>query len=274
MKRYVCLMALCLHFLLAVAQQPVRSLLLGVANDKTTCLVFPFTIVHVDRGTPDLLVQQVEAAKKMLLIKGAAPNFKPTSLTVVTEDGAVYPFNVCYEAAPANTVFEYGVRTPLASPLSPGGDSSLNIRSFQRYTNAILSKRPWLAGMKDSKWGIGARVTGIYSTGDVLFFRVKVKNSSTVDYESELFRFYIKDKKAGKRTAAQEVELKPLFTYGDATRVKAGEEKTIVWAFEKFTIPDAKHLFIQITEINGGRHLRLKVTNGKIVRAQPLNGKL
>ena len=41
----------------------------------------------------------------------------------------------------------------------------------------------------------------------------------------------------------------------------------VVVAVEKFTIPDAKLLRVQIMEKNGGRHLKLKVTNSKIVKA-------
>jgi hypothetical protein len=41
-------------------------------------------------------------------------------------------------------------------------------------------------------------------------------------------------------------------------------------ALEKFTIPDAKFLAIQIMEKNGGRHLFMKVNNRKIIRAIPL----
>ena len=35
----------------AQAQQP-----LGVSTDKTTALIFPFPISHVDRGTKDIIV--------------------------------------------------------------------------------------------------------------------------------------------------------------------------------------------------------------------------
>jgi hypothetical protein len=44
----------------------------------------------------------------------------------------------------------------------------------------------------------------------------------------------------------------------------------LVFALEKFTIPDAKYLAIQIMEKNGGRHLSMKINNRKIMQAIPL----
>jgi len=44
----------------------------------------------------------------------------------------------------------------------------------------------------------------------------------------------------------------------------------LVIALEKFTIPDAKFLAIQIMEKNGGSHLSMKIGNKKIMQAIPL----
>ncbi len=49
--------------------------------------------------------------------------------------------------------------------------------------------------------------------------------------------------------------------------VKAGDTNVIVVALPKFTIPDAKYLAIQIMEKNGGRNLKLKIGNKKILKA-------
>jgi hypothetical protein len=43
-----------------------------------------------------------------------------------------------------------------------------------------------------------------------------------------------------------------------------------VYAVPKFTIPDKKYLAIELMEKNGGRHLKVKVHNKKIVRAKLL----
>jgi hypothetical protein len=45
----------------------------------------------------------------------------------------------------------------------------------------------------------------------------------------------------------------------------------IVVALDKFTIPDAKYLAIEIGEKSGGRNLLMKVSNRKIIKALPLS---
>ena len=100
---------------------------------------------------------------------------------------------------------------------------------------------------------------------------MRMDNESPIDYDIDLLRFFIRDKKKGKRTAIQENELKPLYVVGNTSRVKGGSQNSIVVALEKFTIPDAKDLAIQIMEKNGGRHLLMKVKNNKIIKAISLS---
>jgi hypothetical protein len=54
---------------------------------------------------------------------------------------------------------------------------------------------------------------------------------------------------------------------GNNKQVKARQKNILVFVLEKFTIPDAKFLAIQIMEKNGGRHLLMKVNNRKIMQA-------
>ncbi|NCU04119.1 MAG: DUF4138 domain-containing protein, partial [Chitinophagaceae bacterium] len=65
MKRFVCLLCVCWYFVSAIAQ----TTSLQITTDKTTSLVFPFPIRHVDRGTKEVLVQLVKEVDHILLIK-------------------------------------------------------------------------------------------------------------------------------------------------------------------------------------------------------------
>ena len=68
MKRFVLLICGCWIIVSAFSQIPS----LAIATDKTTSLIFPFPIRHVDRGTKDVLVQQVKEATNILLVKAAS----------------------------------------------------------------------------------------------------------------------------------------------------------------------------------------------------------
>lgn len=268
MKRIVSVIFVSLIFLVTKAQQPFNSLSLGVATNKTTFLLFPFQILHIDRGTPDILIEQVNAAKNVLLVKAAAPEFQPTNLTIITEDGAVYAFNVHYDSLPVNTVFRFPMIA--LNPTYNAQGRQMNLQDLDFYSKMISSKKKTMNGIKDNKWDMQARVKGIFIKDDVIFYQLSLKNTSTVNYTADFIRFYIRDKKKSKRTASQEVELKPIYTYGMINNIPGEQEKNGVFAFEKFTIPEAKYLFIEVMEKNGGRNLTLRVSNKKIIKAKVL----
>lgn len=247
MKQFVCLVLLGWLFVSVKAQTS-----LCISTEKTTSLVFPFAILHVDRGTQLVLVQTVKESPTILLVKAAAKGFPETNLSVVTEDGSIYSFMVCYESNPAEWVYYLPV---------------IKKAALATYANGILDNPRTLRGVKDHHWDMLARVSGLYIKDDVVYFQLSLKNESPVDYDVDILRFYIRDKKKGKRTAIQENDCKPLYVAGNISHVKANTRSTIVVALDKFTIPDAKYLAVQVMENNGGRHLLMKVSNKKIMKA-------
>ncbi|MFW2477502.1 MAG: DUF4138 domain-containing protein [Sediminibacterium sp.] len=251
MKQIVCVICSCWLFVSAMAQ-PTS---LCVTTDKTTSLVFPFSILHVDRGTKDILVQPVEQAENILLVKAGLKDFPETNLSVFTSDGSVYTFKVCYDAAP--TLWTYYL------PINKKA-------TIATYANGILDNRRTVWGVRDNSWNIDAAVIGAYIKNDITYWQLRIINNSPVDYDIEVLRFYIRDKKKSKRTAVQENELKTLYLSGNHTQIKAFSRNTIVVALDKFTIPDKKFMGIQIMEKNGGRHLMMKLNNKDILKAIPL----
>jgi conjugative transposon TraN protein len=250
MKRFVCLVLVGWLFVSAKAQTS-----LCISTEKTTSLVFPSAILHVDRGTKSVLVQPVKESPTILLVKAATKGFPETNLSVITEDGSVYTFVICYDNNPAQWVYHLPVN---------------KTSTLATYANGILDNPKTMRGIKDSKWDILIKVSGIYIKDDVIFYQLNISNQSPIDYDIDLLRFFIRDKKKGKRTAVQENELKPLYVAGNISKVKAHSSSVIVVALDKFTIPDAKYLAVQMMEKNGGRHLLMKINNRKILKAIPL----
>jgi conjugative transposon TraN protein len=251
MKRLVCSICGCWLFVSAMAQTSS----LYISTDKTTSLVFPFSIRHVDRGTKDVLVKQVKEADNILLVKASAKNFPETNLSVVTEDGNVYTFVVNYEEKPVVWLYNLpeNKKTAMAT-----------------YANGILDNQRTLWGVRDNSWNIDAAVIGTYIKDDIIYYQLRIKNNSPINYGIEVLRFYIRDKKKGKRTAVQENELKPLHVSGNISQVKSFSQNIIVVAMDKFTIPDKKFMGLQIMEKNGGRHLMMKLSNKDILKSIPL----
>ena len=233
----------------AFAQQPI-----SISTDKTTSLIFPFPIKYVDRGTKDILVQPVKEDERILLVKAASKQFAETNLSVVTGDGNVYEFTVNYTPQPSVLVLH----------LPPNKKATISA-----YANAILNNPP----RRISKVEHGAVITklsGIYIKDEVIYYQLEIHNHSPLDFDIELLKFFITDKKRSKRSSVQENELVPLYVAGNRSKVKAYNFSVIVVALDKFTIPDAKFLRIQLMEKNGGRHFNLKVYNGQILKARML----
>jgi len=251
MKQFVSFLCAMGMLVTSLAQSPSLS----ITTDKTTSLIFPYPITHVDRGTKDVLVEQVKEAGNILLVKAATANFPETNLSVVTGDGSIYSFPVIYEKNPLTWVYT------LPSQISA---------TPERYANSISDNPQTMHGIRCQKWDMRAKVTGIYIHDNTIYYQLQLANQGPIDYDIDLLRFYIRDKKKAKRTAIQENEMKPLYIAGNTKLVKANTVSTIVVAFEKFTIPDAKFLSIEIMEKNGGRNLLLKIHNNKIIRAVAL----
>ncbi len=82
-----------------------RAQTIQVTTDKTTSLIFPVVISHVDSGTKVLLVQPIKESDHILMVTAATKNFEPANLSVVTKDGSIYSFPVQYDATPELLVY-------------------------------------------------------------------------------------------------------------------------------------------------------------------------
>ncbi len=250
MKTIVSMICGCLIVMFSHAQTK-----LNITTDKTTSLVFPFAIKHVDRGTSSVLAQQIKEAPEILLVKAAAKDFTETNLSVVTDDGSVYAFTVNYDSKPTVWVLYLPVN---------------RTATISSYAHMLLDNGRTVKKIKDKKYNMQAGIRGIYIKDNIIYYQLYINNDGTVDYDVDLLRFFIKDKKRSKRTAVQEVEQKPVYITGNYSKIKGNNYSVFVVALEKFTIPDKKYLAVQITEKNGGRHFQLRVNNKAIMKSKVL----
>lgn len=222
---------------------------------KTSTLVFPFSITHVDRGNSDLLVQPIPADDHVLLVKAGSEEMPATNLTVVTKDGAVYSLPVKYVDSP----FRFIYHMHWLKDASP---------SF--YANLLLNQPFFYRGVHASGGGMQYSLAGTYTRNNVVFFQMQIENASPIDYEPEWIRLFIRDKGRLARTASQEVELKPLYVAGNTSLVQSHSKNIIVIALEKYALADDTYLAVEIAEKKGGRKLLLKIQNRYVLHAKEL----
>lgn len=270
MKRFVCMISVSCIVVCSFAQSWTYQTL-HVTTNKTTTVIFPTAVQRGDIGSSDVIAQQVKENENFLFLKAAKPDFAETNLNVVTADGRLYTFTVAYDSMPGKTV--YNVASSDAANRSeimfPSG--GLNPATIEKTARDILYAKHVMRGVKDSNGEVNAGVNGIYIKENILFFRIMLENLSAINYDIDFVRFSIVDNKVSKRTATQQQDIKPVRMVGGTKKVKAGSKAIAVFAFEKFTIPDKKSFVIQIGEKDGGRNLKLRVKNKRIVKASVLN---
>jgi conjugative transposon TraN protein len=242
---------------------------LCVGYDKTTNLIFPYTIISVDRGSKNILAQKAKNVENILQVKAGKKGFEETNLTVITADGKFYSFLLNYAENPSVLNLDFNTPKPSKQDafFSP---EVFNEKELREYSKAAAVEKKKIRGIKDKAFGICFRLNGLFIHDRVMYYRIKVENQSNIRYDIGQVRFFICDRQKAKRTAVQEIEITPLYVHNDTQTVKGQSEHVFVFALSKFTIPDKKYLSIQLMEKNGGRHLDLKVPGRAFVRSTVL----
>lgn len=247
----------------------IQSYHLGITCSKTTNLIFPYAIQSVDRGTKDILVQKVIGTENILQIKADKPNFLETNLSVVTKDGKLYSFILNYLDNPPQLNMAFQKDT-----FNYVGDKQVffsetpNEEELSEVAKYIIDAKKTIYGIKDRHETMTLSLSGLYVNNDVFYFQLKLNNRLQVSYQINTIRFFIRDRKKSKRTAVQEREITPIYVYGNDTSIKGESSQVCVIALPKFTLPDDKYLFVQVTENDGGRELNIRVKNRYLLKAQ------
>ena len=255
---------------------------LEVAFNKTTHVIFPSEIVYVDLGDENLVAGLADGAKNVLRVKSAVKSFKSeTNLTVITDDGCFFTFNVKFAKEPLLLNIE------MADFIHDGEAVNRPNNAQEIFLERLGQESPMLVKMimksiykqdkreikhiGSKRFGVQFILKSIYTNNGLLYFHTELKNTSNIAFDIDYISFKIVDKKVVKRTAMQEHVLEPLRAQNYVTVVSGKKSERTVFALEKFTIPDDKQLVIEVAEKEGGRNQSFVVENGDIVRANVID---
>jgi conjugative transposon TraN protein len=269
-KRFLSLTLLALMALSSWAQSPT-SHLLTITDNKTSSIIFPADIRNVDRGSRDVMAQKATGVENVLQLKAARQNFPETNLTVITADGTLHHFMVTYARQPEKLLMRLDTIRGIENPIR--FDDDFNHTEMREIAEDLITKKRSIRFRSTHQYKITLSLFGIYVHGNTIYYHLQLKNLSNINYDVEYLRFYIRDKSRVKRTASQEIQIKPLFVHGNSQTIPGQSINDAVFALEKFTIPDAKHLSIEMFEKNGGRNLNLNIDNSTILKARTLPSK-
>lgn len=268
---------LSLLFLSNHAQSPYQGLIqpveikpyvLGISTQKTTNLIFPYAISSVDRGSAAILVQRAKGVDNILQLKADTANFVETNLSIVTSDAQFYSFIVFYAEHPTCLNLLFSKHTLKSSAPVILLRESANHSVYEQAIEKVSREKPFLR-KRTKAHQMRATLGGIYLLDSMLVFHIRLKNSSQFTYDPEKIRFIIKSRTRTKRTAVQEIEVKPLLEPG-LSPIKGVSSLPIVIGFRPFTFTENQRLYIEIEELNGGRTIRLPVKLKTLLKAKAL----
>ena len=270
----------------------IRPLRIEAGFTKTVHILFPSPVTYIDIGSMDIIAGKADGAENVVRVKAAVRNFAAeTNLTVITEDGGFFTFDVHYAENPAVSTVNLtvqepqtkGVKEPTAAgdPLSPAPvtKSRVLLREVGREKPATVKRmlsdiyrqnRTDVKGIRTKKYGIEVEVLGIYVSNDVIYIHTCMYNDTNISFEVDSRRFIVADRKLAKRTAQQQTPLEILRVCNDPAVVRGRQRQRTVFALPKLTIPDDKVLLLEIIEKNGARHQTVEIAAKELLEAKLL----
>ena len=259
---------------------------------KTVHILFPSPVTYIDIGSMDIIAGKADGAENVVRVKAAVRNFAAeTNLTVITEDGGFFTFDVHYAENPAVSTLNLTVREPQTESEQgsaatgdlqqrvPASEGRVLLREVGREKPATVKRmlsdiyrqnRTDVKGIRTKKYGIGVEVLGIYVFNDVIYIHTCISNDTNISFEVDARRFIVADRKLTKRTAQQQTPLEILRVCNDPAIVRGHQRQRTVFALPKLTISDDKVLLLEIIEKNGARHQTVEIPAEELLEAKLL----
>ncbi|AZA85446.1 conjugative transposon protein TraN [Chryseobacterium shandongense] len=260
--------------LMSLNQGRLEPFKMEVTYNKTTHLLFPSSIKYVDLGSENLIANKADDIANVLRVKASTRDFEEeTNFSVVTEDGKFYSFDVFYSSYPDTLNYDLlklqrNNEKDFASDVlfedMNGSSSSLsNLIMQSLYENPKRTVKH----IGNKSFGIYFLLRGLYVHEGKYYFILHLKNYGNIPYPVDFISFKIVDEKKMKRTVVQDRILSPLRNYSAISKVDEHTEAFDVFVLDQFTLMDGQILEIEILEKNGGRHLKMHLTNEDLTGA-------
>ena len=203
---------------------------LEITYDKTVHIIFPSPVRYVDLGSPNLIAGKADGAENVIRVKATRKHFRSeTNMSVITEDGNFYTFNVKYADEPLLLNVE------MCDFIHDGESVNRPNNAMEIYLQELAGESPRLVRLimksvygqdkrkvkhiGSKRFGVQYLLKGLYAHGELLYFHTEVKNATHVPFDVDFVTFKIVDKKIVKRTAMQEQVIYPLRAFNYVTRV-------------------------------------------------------
>ena len=123
---------------------------------KTVHILFPSPVTYIDIGSMDIIAGKADGAENVVRVKAAVRNFAAeTNLTVITEDGGFFTFDVYYAENPVVSTLNLTVQEPqpesmkkpaavgYPQPTAPASESRVLLREVTAFRLRFYADGRW-----------------------------------------------------------------------------------------------------------------------------------
>lgn len=246
----------------------IKNYNIELSKLRTSHIVVEDKVVDVTVGSDAIIAEQIEDMNNIVRARAVSnfEYFKETSMTIVTADGNIYPFNVTHNDNPTNINISLATENTKAK----FSKASLNDSELDELGQKIIQKGTRFNNIGIMNDKIVFCLKSICIQDDILMFYLYVENRSQVAYEIDFIRSYIKNKKKNKKQTSQDDEIIPIHVYKSDNKevIDANGNYSTILFFKRFTIPNNHLFFFELFEKNGGRHLKFTCANSLILKAE------
>lgn len=245
-----------------------------VCVNKTTTLIFDSKIVHVDLGVNTGIAFQVDESIPHVLklkISDLFSQTDTTNLLVITGNNLAFSFDIIYRKNIHKYVYIIKDSFAINSHKATVPRNTSGILTENQIYDQILRSDQFLPRIPFFRKGkVLLSIENIYTDSKRLYFRCKLENNSSIKYNINFMSLSIITEKKNQAIADQDIVI-PISFNTQVREVKAKDAGRFIISCEKITLETNKIAMFEIYENNGGRHLRIKITNDLILQALLLN---
>ena len=137
---------------------------------------------------------------------------------------------------------------------------------LKRFALQIQNKKIKKPIRKKENLKLTMQLNNVYVMEDYIFLDISIENKTNLYCDIEGIKFNIDDKKIYKATNNQSIELNPLYSFNDQTKIRQSYRN--IFVFEKFTFPNSKVLKIRLIEEQiSGRTIDMIVNYSDVLNA-------
>jgi conjugative transposon TraN protein len=143
---------------------------------------------------------------------------------------------------------------------------SLSTADMARYARQVWTSPARIRNVSTKAHRMKMRLNNIYALGDYFFLDFSVDNYTNIRFDIDQIRVKLADKRQGKATNVQVIELEPSMVLEQAKSFKYGYRNVIV--LKKMTFPNDKVLTIEMSEKQiSGRTIYLNIDYEDVLSA-------